>query len=76
MKFGFDWPKGRRCFIIMEIYMYIAPGQGQTIPQGLKFPININLLSNLPIPSTFYPLNSILLFFPIQMHWQPKLTLP
>ena len=59
--------------------MYIAPGQGQTTPKGLKFSININLLSNLPIPSiysTFYPLNSILPFFPIQMHWRPKLTLP
>ena len=43
----------------MEVYMYIAPGQGQTTPQGLKFSININILSNLPIPSTFYPLNSI-----------------
>ena len=38
--------------------MYIAPGQGQTTPQGLKFSININLLSNLPIPSTFYPLSA------------------
>ena len=38
--------QGRRCFIIMEIYMYIAPGQGQTTYQGLKFHIiNINLLS-------------------------------
>ena len=25
--------------------MYIAPGQGQTTPHGLKFSININLLS-------------------------------
>ena len=54
--------------------MYIAPGQGQTTPQGLKFSININLLSICHIPSKFYPLNIILLFFPIQMHWRPKLS--
>ena len=29
----------------MVIYTYIAPGQGQTTPQGLKFYTNINLLS-------------------------------
>ena len=80
MKFGFDWQSGFRredvSLLWKFIYMYIAPGQGQTTPQGLKFSIKINLLSNLPIPSTFYPLNSILPFFPIQMHWRPKLTLP
>ena len=27
MQFGFDWSiQGRRCFIIMEIYMYIVAG--------------------------------------------------
>ena len=38
MKFGFDWPSGLRggCFIIMEIYMYIAPGQGADNPPGAK----------------------------------------
>ena len=80
MKFGFDWPSGFRGEdVIMEIYMYIAPGQGQTTPQGLKFSINININMysvHLPIPSNFYPLKSILPFFPIQMHWRPKLTLP
>ena len=29
----------------------------------------------MPILSKFYPLNSILHFFPIQMQWRPKLTL-
>ena len=51
------------------------PGAGSDNHQGLKFSININLLSNLPIPSTFYPLNSVLPFIPIQMQWRPKLTL-
>ena len=47
MKFGFDWPSCFREDVlnIMVIYMYIAPGQGQTTPQWLKFSININLLS-------------------------------
>ena len=73
MKFGFDWPSGFRGEDV-SLYMYIiAPGQGQATPQGLKFYININLLS---ICFKFYPLNSILPFFPIQMHWRPKLTLP
>ena len=55
--------------------MYIAPEQGQTTPKGLKFSINWTSV-HLPIPSKFYPLNSILPFFAIQMHWRPKLTLP
>ena len=45
IKFGFDWPSGLKEKIslkIMVIYMYIAPGQGQTI-LGLKIK-NINLL--------------------------------
>ena len=53
-----------------NIHVY-STRAGADKPQGLKFSININLLSNLPIPSMFYPLNSILLFFPIQMHWRP-----
>ena len=58
-----------------NIHVY-SPGAGADNPQGLKFSIYINLLSNLPILSTFYPLNSILPYFPIQMHWRPKFTLP
>ena len=76
MKFGFDWPSGFRGEdYYVQIHVY-SPGAVADSPQGLKFSININLLSNLPIPSTFYPLYSILSFFPIQMHWRPKLALP
>ena len=56
MKFGFDWPSGFRgedVSLIMEICMYIDPGQGQTTPQGLKFSININRLSICLFPVSF-----------------------
>ena len=43
----------RRCFNIMEIYMYIAPGQGQTNPRGHNFSININFLSICLFPVSF-----------------------
>ena len=29
----------------MILYMYIAPGQGQTVPRGQRFDINRNALS-------------------------------
>ena len=43
IKFGFDWRRRsqrRSCLIIMVIYMYIAPGQGQTTPWGQSLFIN------------------------------------
>ena len=58
----------------MVIYMYIAPGQGQTTPEDIFF-ININLLSICIPPASLPPFNYILLFFPIQMHGQPMLAL-
>ena len=56
--------------------MYIAPGAGADNPQGAKFFHNYKSSVHLPIPSKFYLSNSILPFFPIQMHERPKLTLP
>ena len=55
MKFGFDWPCGFRGEDVSLLwkYMYIAPGQGQTTPQGLKFSININHLSICLFPVSF-----------------------
>ena len=56
MKFGFDWPSGFRgedVSLLWKYYMYIAPGQGQTTPQGLKLSININLLSICLFPVSF-----------------------
>ena len=31
-------------FLIMLLYMYIAPGQGQTAPRGQSFDVNRNVL--------------------------------
>ena len=60
----------------MVIHMYIAPGQGQTTLLSQNIFININLLSICSFLASFLPLNDISLFFPIQMHGRPKLTLP
>ena len=58
-----------------NLHVY-SPGAGADNPQGGKiFSININLLSICLFP-VFYLLNSILPFFPIQMHWRPNGTLP
>ena len=75
MKFGFDWPSGFREKDVMVIYMYIAPGQAQTTPWAQNIFININLLSICSFLASFLQLNDIFLFFPIQMHGRPKLTL-
>ena len=32
-------------FFFMILYMYIAPGQGQTAPRGQSFNVNRNVLS-------------------------------
>ena len=55
IKFGFDWPSSFReeCLNIMIIYMYIAPGQGQTTPWGQNIFININILCICPFPTSF-----------------------
>ena len=33
------------CIFFMNLYMYIAPGQGQTAPRGQSFNVNRNVLS-------------------------------
>ena len=38
----------------MFLYMYIAPGQGQTTPWGQNFYININLLSLCSFAISFF----------------------
>ena len=48
----------------MVIFMYIAPGQGQTTPQGLKFSMNINLLSICLFPVSFTHQIAFYHFFP------------
>ena len=64
-----------------------SPGAVADNPLGTKFSnkhkysvdlpifININLLSICSFLASFLPLNDIFLFFPIQMHGRPKLTL-
>ena len=59
----------------MVIHMYIAPGQGQTTLWAQNIFINLNSLSICSFLASFLSLNDIFLFFPIQMHGWPKLTL-
>ena len=56
----------RRCFNIMEIYMYIAPGQGQTTPRGQIFFINIKFLSICLFPVSFTHLIAYYHFSPFK----------
>ena len=80
IKFGFDWPSGfrvlRRCLNIMVIHMYIAPGQGQKTLWVQNIFLNMSILSICSFLASFLPLIDIFLFFPIQMHGRPELTLP
>ena len=80
-KFGFDWPSDFReedvsILWSYTMYMYIAPGQGQTTPWAQNIFLNINLLSICSFLASFLPFNYIFLVFPIPMHGRPKLTLP
>ena len=61
MLFGFDWPRvlTRRCLKIMEICMFVALQQGQTILR-LKFYINMILLILWSFIAFFSPLNDFL----------------
>ena len=59
----------------MVIYMYIAPGQGQTTPGPKIFSDAYKSSVHLLIPSKFSAITWHFPIFPIQMHGQPKLTL-
>ena len=59
-------------FEYLVIYMYIAPGQGQTTPLGPKYFHKHKSSVHLHIPSKIF---AIFLIFPIQMHGWPKFTL-
>ena len=76
MKFGFDWPSGFRGDVSILWKYTCIPGQGQTTLWAQNIFININILSICLFLASFLPLNDIFLFFPIQMHGRPKLTLP
>ena len=51
------------------------PGAGADNPLGPKYFHKHKSSVHLLIPSKFFTLNDIFLFFPIQMHGWPKLTL-
>ena len=54
MKFGFDWQfQRRRCLNItmIHVYMYLAPGQGQTTSWGQIFFHKHKYSAHLLIPS-------------------------
>ena len=59
----------------MFLYMYIAPGQRQTIPWSIFFYIGINPLSLWSFAVSFFHLNDFLIFS-IQKHKEANLTLP
>ena len=66
--FGFDWPSSfieKRSLNIIVIYMYIAPGRGQTCPWGPFFQ-NHKYSVHLPISIKFFPSNDI---FPHSNAW-------
>ena len=46
------------------IFMYMAPDQGQTMPWGQNFYININLLSIWSFAASHFPLYDLLTVFP------------
>ena len=52
-----------------------SPGAGADNPLGPKYFHKHKSSVHLLIPSKFFAINDIFLFFPIQMHGQPKLTL-
>ena len=55
--------------------MYMTPGQGQSNLWS-QFFFNRKDSVHLPIYCKFCPSNDIVTIFPIQMHGQPKMTLP
>ena len=54
--------------LIMEIYMYIAPGLGQTNPWRQIVFINIHFLSICLFSASFPPFDYISPIFPTHMH--------
>ena len=54
-----------RCLILMVIYMYTAPGQGQTTPCGQILFVDSIIQSILSFAASFPPLNDFVTFYPI-----------
>ena len=50
-------------FFFMILYMYIAPGQGQTAPRGQSFDVNRNVLSLHSFVASFMSLKSDFIHF-------------
>ena len=51
----------------MILYMYIAPGQGQTTPWGQNFDVNRNFLSLCPFVASLKKNHSEVRFFTVFM---------
>ena len=61
----------------VTVYIYIAGQSSGRQPSGPEILfININVLFICSFLTSLLPLNDIFLFFPIQMHGRPMLTLP
>ena len=78
MNFVFDWPSvsEKKMFKYYGHTHVYSPRAGADNPLGPNIFINMNILSICSFLASFLPLNDIFLFFPIQMHGRPKLTLP
>ena len=50
-------------FFFMILYMYVAPGQGQTAPRGQSFDVNRNILSFHSFVASFKNTSLILYIF-------------
>ena len=59
----------------MVIYMYIAPGQGQTTPLGQSYSLT-HLFCQFSTLLHVSPLNDFVTVFPIQIYTRLNLTLP
>ena len=65
----------QRSLNLMVIYVYMAPGWGQTIAPGVQF-FFFRIINLQSISFKFFSSTDVLTIFPIQMHGRPMLTLP
>ena len=77
MKFGIDWRSSFREDVWKYvIYMYTAPGQGQTTPGVNFFSLTVFFSQYSPSLQVFPPSNDFVTVFPIQTYRRPNFTLP
>ena len=79
VKFGFVWPSGFReedVWILRSYTCIQARDRGRQPLGDVFFFMNINRLSVCILTASFPHLISFSLFYPILIHWRPKLALP